>query len=50
MIGMIPKASILAMVGKHPEVAIVVNRLLASRRRALTNMFEGLSLRGVVGG
>jgi len=47
-IGMVPKAAVLALVEKHPQVAKAVIRVLASRMRALTLMIEDLSLRGVM--
>lgn len=47
-IGHLPKGAVLALVEKHPEVAMAVIRLLATRLRALTLMIEDLSLRGVV--
>ena len=47
-IGHVPKGAILALVEGHPQVAMAVIRLLASRLRALTSMVEDLSLRGVV--
>ena len=50
MMGVLPKASILATGGKYLAVAIVVNRLLASRLRAPTKTFEDRSFRRVVGG
>jgi CRP-like cAMP-binding protein len=46
--GLVPKATILALVDKYPSVAKAVIRVLASRLRALTVMIEDLSLRGVV--
>jgi CRP/FNR family transcriptional regulator len=47
-IGFLPKAQVLALVEKHPRVAMAVIRLLASRMRSLTLMIEDLSLRGVM--
>jgi CRP/FNR family cyclic AMP-dependent transcriptional regulator len=47
-IGHIPKGTALALVEKHPQVAMAVIHLLAARLRALTLMIEDLSLRGVV--
>ena len=47
-VGLVPRATILALVDKYPGVAKAVIRLLASRLRALTLMVEDLSLRGVV--
>jgi CRP/FNR family transcriptional regulator, cyclic AMP receptor protein len=47
-VGHIPKGAVLALVEKHPQVAMAVIRLLASRLRALTLMIEDLSLRGVL--
>jgi CRP/FNR family transcriptional regulator len=47
-IGFLPKAQILALVEKHPRVAMAVIRLLASRLRAMTPMIEDLSLLGVM--
>lgn len=47
-VGFFPKAQVLALVEKHPEVARAVIRLLAGRLRALTLMIEDLSLRSVV--
>jgi CRP/FNR family transcriptional regulator len=47
-IGFLPKASVLALVEKHPKVAMAVIRLLATRLRALTLVIEDLSLRGVM--
>ncbi len=47
-IGMVPRAALLALVEKHPQVATAVIRILASRLRALTLMVEDLSLRGVM--
>jgi CRP/FNR family transcriptional regulator len=48
IVGHIPKGAVLALVEKHPQMAMAVIRLLASRLRALTLMIEDLSLRGVV--
>ena len=42
-VGHIPKRAILALVEKHPLVAMAVIRLLATRLRALTLMIEDLS-------
>lgn len=47
-VSLVPKAQILAMVERHPQVAKAVIRLLASRLRALTLVIEDLSLRSVV--
>ena len=47
-IGHVPKGATLALVQRHPQVAMAVIRLLASRLRALTLLVEDLSLRGVV--
>ncbi|OGB91124.1 MAG: hypothetical protein A2Z31_08455, partial [candidate division NC10 bacterium RBG_16_65_8] len=47
-IGMVPRAAVLALVEKHPQVAKAVSRVLASRMRALTLMIEDLALRGVM--
>jgi|MudIll2142460700_1097286.scaffolds.fasta_scaffold58756_1 CRP/FNR family transcriptional regulator len=47
-IGHVPKRAVLALVQEHPQVAMAVIRLLASRLRALASMIEDLSLRGVV--
>lgn len=47
-IGFLPKASVLALVEKHPGVAMAAIRLLASRLRAMTLIIEDLSLRGVM--
>jgi CRP/FNR family transcriptional regulator, cyclic AMP receptor protein len=47
-VGHVPRGAILAVVEKHPQVALAVIRLLASRLRSFTLMIEDLSLRGVV--
>ncbi|HJZ73126.1 MAG TPA: Crp/Fnr family transcriptional regulator [Vicinamibacterales bacterium] len=44
----IPQAALLELLKRHPEAAIEVIRLLASRLRAYKQMVEDLSLRTVV--
>lgn len=47
-VGYLPRAQVLELVERHPEVARAVIRVLASRLRALTVVIEDLSLRSVV--
>ncbi len=47
-VGYVPRAAVMELVEKHPEVAGAVIRVLAARLRALTVVIEDLSLRSVV--
>jgi CRP-like cAMP-binding protein len=49
LIAFVPKATLLDLVRQHPDVAIDVIRLFASRLRAYKQVVEDLSLRPVIG-
>jgi CRP/FNR family transcriptional regulator len=47
VVGFIPKASMIALVDRHPEVARAALKLLSSRQRTLGAVVEDLALRDV---
>ena len=47
VVGLIPAASVQALVRERPEVATAVIQVFAGRLRAMTEMVEDLALRGV---
>lgn len=47
IVGFIPKATMTALIDRHPEVAKAALKLLSSRQRTLGNVVEDLALRDV---